>query len=198
MLQTDSDVTMVCTTLQNVLAGASSIDTVILPTIVRQPSWNLAWLECVPGLKHLDLRGTSFRKLKSCGLRMSALSEIRTVHVKLTEDAPSQHKHHLVFLREVTVSFGHGEHAPSAANLADLLHACTHITKLHFTFAKSFTASKQLMEAMADLSGLKDLQINSFNITELAAVDLVCMSQLACLEQLELSGMHDIGERCAR
>lgn len=117
------------------------------------------------------------------------------MQVKLTDDAPTQHKDHLTSLRDVSVAFGHGHRAPAAASLAELLSTWTDITRLNFTFAQSFSASQILMEAIADLNGLRDLQINSFDITHLAAADLMCMSQLKCLERMELSGLNMVGER---
>lgn len=160
-------------------------------------SWKLEWLSRVPRLLRLDMNSTSFRVLMSRGLQVSSLSQIHTVRVLLTNDVPMQHKESLVSLRDVTVSFGAEDRSPSAGSLAELLQTCTEVTKLHFTFAQFFTASQNLMDAIADLSGLKDLQINSFNIMELGACNLVHMSQLTSLENMELSGLNAVGERCA-
>lgn len=183
--------------LQYTLPKASIIDTITLPQSIKHSAWDLAWLDCVPQLQRVDLNGSSFRTLQSRGMRISALCPLHTVRLKLTDDAPTQHKEYLTSLRDVTVAFGHGPRAPAAETLAELLCTWTDITRLNFTFAQSFSASKALMDAIAGLEGLIDLQINSFDIMHLAAHDLVPMSHLTCIKKLELSGMNFVGERCA-
>eukprot|EP00892_Ulva_mutabilis_P011283 jgi/Ulvmu1/8527/UM044_0061.1 len=194
ILRTDSDITTVCTILQNVLPRAFCIDTITLPNTTNQPLWDLSWLYCISRICRVDLNGNSVDTVMPTDVILS-IPQIQTLTVRLTEDVPTQHKDLLVSLRDVTISFGHGEHAPSAANTTELLQTCTAITKLHFAFSQSFRASQRLMEAVADLPGLQDLQLNGFDITEMTAGDLQCMSQLSCLERLELSGMNLVGER---
>lgn len=183
--------------LQYTLPKAPAIDTITLPQSIQHSSWDLSWLDCVPQLQRVDLNGSSFRTLQSRGMRISALCPLHTVRLKLTDDAPTQHKGHLTSLKDVTVAFGHGERMPTADTLAELLCTCTGITRLNFTFAQSFFASQPLMDAIAGLQGLIGLQINSFDIMHLAAHDLVIMSNLTCIQNLELSGMNLVGERCA-
>lgn len=196
ILQTDSTIKTVCAFLKHTLAKSSTICSIALPTSVVHPSWDLSWLGSVPRLQCVDLNGSSFQTLKSRGLRMSVLCPLHTIRLKLTDDAPTQHKEHLTSLRDVSVAFGHGQRAPAAESLTALLCTWTDITRLKFTFAQGFLASRELIEAIAGLDSLNDLQINSFDISHLAADELLCMSQLTCLQSMELSGMNMVGERC--
>lgn len=163
---------------------------------MKSQSWDLGWLAGVQQLRNVDMNGSSLRTLQLRGLRISALCPLHTVRIKLTEDAPTDHKEYFTSLRDVSVAFGHGNRAPLPDTLATLLCSWTDLTRLHFTFAQAFVASQRLMEAIAGLTALQDLQINSFDITQMIADDLAVLSQLTRLERLELSGMNQIGGRC--
>jgi hypothetical protein len=155
--------------------------------------WSLEWLTALASLSALHTEG--------CGLAPQAsipqLSTLRHLHARITCDDVVAQVAHLTGLETLEISFGRNNSHPSPTSLAHLLSVCRNITCLHFTFAQSFAVNEALVEALGSLTGLRDLQINSFDLVNLNEADFLPLARLTALQALEFSGVNRVGTRCS-
>jgi hypothetical protein len=165
----------------------------ILPNI-KSTCWTASWITKLASLTSLRMNGFNIQSIGSDGLRN--LSNLRSLEAHVTQDAIALELAHRTNLRDLRISFGKAG-APSCESLCTMLSGCAMLTRLHFTFAQSFSASMQLIEAISRLEELEDLQINSFNVLHLPENGMSSLSALTKLRDIEVSGMNRLWLRCA-
>lgn len=174
--------------MASVAPQLGSLSDITLPN-VKASCWTASWITALQSLTRLCMNGFSIRAIPGNDV-LQRLRRLRALDIRVTRDAVAMQLAHLTDLRDLRLSFGKAGSAPSCDALAIVLHSCRQLSRLHFTFAQAFAVTTELLFSFAGLESLEDLQINSFDVSQLPADCLRPLSALQSLRCVELSGMN--------